>query len=172
MNPAALALGSGGGFIARTADTLQQHLPDVLIRAQQYQGASFVEVLQNCIVYNPDAFGDLTNKKTRAENTVLIEHGQPLLFGADQNKALSFDAPTGTFSVTNDLSTAALHDETNLSFASALAHIDDPALPTPLGVLYCEPRPDYTTVLAERTPYQPMSRDDLKQTLYAGSWEA
>ena len=172
VNPAALALGAGGGFIARTADTLQQHLPQVLIRAQQYKGASFVEVLQDCIVYNADAFGDLTNKKTRAERTVLIEHGQPLVFGANRDKALSFDAPSGTFNITDDLSAAALHDETNLSFASALAHIDDPALPTPLGVLYCKPRPDYTTMLAERVPYQPMSRDDLKQALYAGSWEA
>jgi 2-oxoglutarate ferredoxin oxidoreductase subunit beta len=172
VNPAALALGAGGGFIARTADTLQQHLPQVLIRAQQYKGASFVEVLQDCIVYNADAFGDLTNKKTRAERTVLIEHGQPLLFGAEQDKALEYDAPSGTFSITDDLSAAALHDETNLSFAWALAHIDDPALPTPLGVLYCKPRPDYTSVLAERVAYQPMSRDDLKQILYAGSWEA
>ncbi len=172
VNPAALALGAGGGFVARTADTLQQHLPEVLIRAHQYKGASLVEVLQNCIVYNADVFGDLTNKKTRAENTVLIEHGQPLLFGADQDKALKYDAPSGTFSVTDDLSAAALHDETNLSFASALARIDDPALPTPLGVLYCKPRPDYTSMLAERVPYQSMSRDDLKQALYAGSWEA
>ncbi len=172
VNPAALALGAGGGFVARTADTLQQHLPEVLIRAHQYKGASLVEVLQNCIVYNADAFGDLTNKKTRAENTVLIEHGQPLLFGADQDKALAYDAPSGTFNVTDDLSAAALHDETNLSFAVALAHIDDPALPTPLGVLYCKPRPDYTSMMAQRTPYQPMSRDDLKQALYSGSWVA
>ena len=172
VNAAALALGAGGGFIARTADTLQQHLPEVLLRAHQYKGASLVEILQNCIVYNADAFGDLTHKKTRAEKSVLIEHGQPLLFGAEQDKALEFDAPSGTFSVTDDLSAAALHDETNLSFAWALARIDDPALPTPLGVLYCKPRPDYTSMLAERVPYQPMSRDDLKQALYAGSWEA
>jgi 2-oxoglutarate ferredoxin oxidoreductase subunit beta len=172
VNAMALALGAGGGFVARTADTLQQHLPEILIRAHAYKGASFVEVLQNCIVYNADAFGDLTNKKTRAENTVLVEHGQPLVFGAEDDKALVYDADAGTFSVTADVTQATVHDETNLAFASALARIDEPNLPTPLGVLYCEPRVDYVAQLEAHTPYRPIDRDDLKELLYAGSWEA
>ena len=103
---------------------------------------------------------------------MLLEHGQPLIFGAESDKALAYEPASGSFRVTTDLDEAAVHDETSLSFAHALAHIDGPGLPTPLGVIYCVPRVDYTSEMDAHTPYRSIDRDDLKELVYAGSWEA
>ena len=171
-NPAALALGAGGGFVARSADTLQDHLPDVLRRASAYRGAALVEVLQNCIVYNDNAFGDLTRKAARAEKTVQVRHGEPMLFGADGGRGLVYEPWRGTFRVTDDAAEATPHDETNPALAMALARLVDDALPTPLGVFYCQPRMDHVAALEAKTPSQPMTRDALKELLHTGSWRA
>ena len=167
-----LALGGNGGFVARTADTLQDHLPEILLRAHAFKGAAFVEVLQNCIVYNDNAFGDLTSKRNRSENTVIVRHGEPMLFGADNDKGLVYEPVRGEFRVTENAAEASAHDETNWALAAALARADDPALPTPLGVFYCAPREDFLSAREARVPYAPLSRDDLKDLLYADSWSA
>ena len=172
VNPATLALGGNGGFVARTADTLQEHLPEVLLRAHEFVGAAFVEVLQNCIVYNDNAFGDLTSKRKRAENTVIVRHGEPMLFGADNDRGLVYEPVRGEFRITGNPGEASVHDETNWALAAALARVDDPGLPTPLGVFYCAPREDYVSAREARVPYQPLSTDDLRDLLYADSWRA
>ena len=172
VHPAMLALGAGGGFVARTADTLQDHLPEVLLRAHTFVGAAFVEVLQNCIVYNDNAFGDLTSKRNRADNTVIVHHGEPMLFGADNDRGLVYEPVRGKFRVTENAAEASVHDETNWALAAALARVDDPDLPTPLGVFYCAPREDFLSAREARIPYASLSRDDLKDLLYADSWRA
>ena len=171
VNAAALALGAGGSFVARTADTLQDHLPEMLARAHAFKGAALVEVLQNCIVYNDAPFGDLTSKKGRADNTVIVRHGEPMVFGTDRDKGLVYESDRGGLRITRDISEASVHDETNWALAATLARLDDPALPTPLGVFYCVPRDDYTTVLDAHVPYAPLTRADLQEVLYAGSWK-
>ena len=172
MNATALALAAGGGFVARTADTLQDHLPEMLLRAHAFRGAALVEILQNCIVYNDNAFGDLARKANRAEATVIVRDGEPMIFGAARDKGLVYEPERGDFRVTSDLAEASLHDETNPALAAALARIDDPALPKPLGIFYCMPRTDYTTALREHVPYRPLTREDLREVLHAGSWTA
>ena len=172
VNPATLALGGNGSFVARTADTLQDHLPEVLMRAHAFTGAAFVEVLQNCIVYHDNAFGDLTSKKNRAENTVIVRHGEPMLFGADSDRGLVYEPVRGEFRVTENAAEASVHDETNWALAAALARLNEPDLPTPLGVFYCNPREDYSSAREARVPYAPLSRDELKDLLYADSWQA
>ena len=172
VNATALALAAGGGFVARTADMLQDHLPEVLLRAHAHQGASLVEILQNCIVYNDNAFGDLARKANRAEATVIVRHGEAMVFGAGRDKGLVYEPERGGFRVTSDLAEASRHDETNPALAAALARVDDPALPKPLGIFYCAPRTDYTTALQEHVPYRPLTRDDFREVLHAGSWTA
>jgi len=82
------ALGSGARFIARAVDVGPAVLSDVLKRARAYRGTSFVEILQNCIVYNDGIFNALTDKKVLAENTVVARHGEKLLFGKDSERGL------------------------------------------------------------------------------------
>ena len=172
VNATALALAAGGGFVARTADMLQDHLPEVLLRAHAHPGAALVEILQNCIVYNDNAFGDLARKKNRAEATVIVRHGEPMVFGAAADKGLVYESERGTFRVTSEPSEASLHDETNPALAAALARVDDPALPKPLGIFYCAERTDYTTALEEHVPYRPLTREAFGKVLYEGSWRA
>ena len=91
VNAALFALGAGASFVARSVDALQDHLPDVLVRAHAHQGASLVEILQNCIIYHDGAFGPLGEKATAAEAGIRLVHGEPMVFGKARDKGLVFD---------------------------------------------------------------------------------
>ncbi|MEM8743183.1 MAG: 2-oxoacid:ferredoxin oxidoreductase subunit beta [Pseudomonadota bacterium] len=141
-NAVQLALGSGARFIARSADTLQDHLPGILVQAQSNHGASFVEILQNCIVYNDGAFGPINDKTATPDATIRLEHGEPMVFGKARDKGLVFDDRTQEFQVVNidaedSFQTLALHDESSFMRAQALAMLTDPV---PLGILYSASR--------------------------------
>ncbi|MCG8544430.1 MAG: 2-oxoacid:ferredoxin oxidoreductase subunit beta [Alphaproteobacteria bacterium] len=150
------ALGSGARFVARSVDTLQKHLPVVMKRAHAHKGASFVEIFQNCIVYNDGAFGHFTDRSIAADAQVHLEHGKPVVFGAEADKGIRLNAKTLKLEVVkigeNGVTEADLlvHDETNKTLATLLAHMQPPAFPVALGVLYCEPGPEYTAAVYEQ----------------------
>ncbi|MGI9482308.1 MAG: 2-oxoacid:ferredoxin oxidoreductase subunit beta [Hyphomicrobiales bacterium] len=171
MNAALLALGSGARFVARSADTILDHLPQMLKRAHAHQGASLVEIFQNCIVYNDGVWGGLADKKTTADNAVRAQHGEPLLFGHDSEKGLVFEGQSGTLSITDDPSKATVHDETNWALATALAKTDGNGLPVVLGVLYCEPADSYSSALEAQHPYQALNGEEFRAICLDGrSW--
>ncbi len=141
----AFALGSGAGFIARSYDVAQPHLVATMKRAREHRGTSFVEILQNCIVYNADIFADVTDKKVAGDAQIHLEHGAPLVFGKDGDKGLIFDVKTLSLKAValgeggvaeKDL---LVHDETNAVLAGLLGAMDGHALPMALGVIYCAP---------------------------------
>jgi 2-oxoglutarate/2-oxoacid ferredoxin oxidoreductase subunit beta len=88
FNPLALALGAGATFVARTVDIFQAHLKETLRRAAQHRGTAFVEIYQNCNIFNDRAFAYLTDKETRDEQALYLEHGKPLLFGKQKRRGL------------------------------------------------------------------------------------
>ncbi len=88
VSAAAFALGAGARFVARSIDTLQQHLPPVLKRAHAHRGTSFVEIFQNCIVYNDGVFDHFADRAVTAQRQIRLEHGKPLLFGKDGEQGL------------------------------------------------------------------------------------
>ena len=144
LRPCTFALGSGARFVARTIDTEAKHLGPVLLRAHEHQGASFVEIYQNCPVYNDGIFDHIKDKKTADDTRLVLEHGQPLTFGKDNHKGLRLNPKTlsleivvpGEKGVTEaDL---VVHDETNKILAQILAGLKAPEFPEPVGVLYCE----------------------------------
>jgi len=143
------ALGSGARFVARTVDTQQKHLPGVLARAHAHRGASFVEIFQNCIVYNDGAFSHFTDKSVAGEMQIHVEHGKPLVFGKDGGKGLRMKGGLAELEVVtigeNGVTEADIlvHDETNRMLATMLAAMDPPNFPVALGVLYCNPAPTY-----------------------------
>ena len=149
LNAASFALGSGGRFVARTVDTLQKHMPGVLARAHAHKGASFVEIFQNCIVYNDGAFKHFTDKSVASEMQVHVEHGKPLVFGNDGERGLrmksglaELEAVTiGENGVTE--SDILVHDETNKMLAMMLSSMEPPHSPVALGVIYCDPTTNY-----------------------------
>ncbi len=146
VSAAAFALGAGAHFVARSVDTMQQHLPEVFKRAHAHRGASFVEIFQNCIVYNDGVFSDFTEKKVADEAQIHVEHGRPLVFGEGKTRGLRLDPGALTLETvtigTDGVSEAdmVVHDETNRTLATMLVAME---MPVALGVLYCDPAQSY-----------------------------
>lgn len=170
VNAIKFALGAGAKFVARAADTLQTHLPGVLKRAHANKGASFVEILQNCIVYNDGAFGLINDRSESLNATVRLEHGEPMIFGKEEDRGLVFNTETGAFEVANlaDLpgeDAVATHDENDIVRAQALAALDQPGFPVPLGVIYAEAAPEFVASRGVEGTKSKWDRSALKSLL-------
>jgi len=143
VHAASLALGSGGRFIARSTDVAQASLIEILKRAREHDGTSFVEILQNCIVYNDGVYDPITDKKTAKDNQIHVQHGQPLIFGQEANKGLRLNTQSLTLEVVEigkdgvSEDDILVHDETNPALANMLAAMDGPDFPVAMGVIYC-----------------------------------
>ena len=143
VSACAFALGAGARFVARSIDTLQAHLIATLKRAHAHRGASFIEILQNCVVFNDAVFDHITGKEVAPEAQVLVEHGKPLVFGKNKEKALRLKPGTIALEVVAATAPDVLvHDETNRPLAQLLAALEPP-FPTAMGVLYCSPTESY-----------------------------
>ena len=144
LAPGVFALGAGAKFIARGIDTDAKNLSPVLKAAREFKGASFVEIFQNCIVYNKDVFEDFTNKKQSKETQLHAEHGKPLLF-ADGAKGLKLNPQTLALEIVSvgdggvPEAEILVHDETNRTIAQLLLTLPTSGYPMPLGVIYREP---------------------------------
>tara|TARA_R110002124_G_scaffold38253_7_gene121550 strand:+ start:6441 stop:7463 length:1023 start_codon:yes stop_codon:yes gene_type:complete len=177
-NPASatvFAIGAGARFIARGIDSNQKHLPGVLARAHAHKGTSFVEIFQNCKVYNDGVFENFTGRDVASDRQIYVEHGKPLIFGKDGEKGLRLNTQTLSLEAVvigeNGVSEADIlvHDETNKMIATLLAHMEPPAMPVALGVLYCAPGQSYdeevTDLIRSHTPAE---KPDFNKLLRAG----
>ena len=149
FNPLKLALGADATFIARGLDVDPVLLRNVLKRANQHNGTSLVEIYQNCNVFNDGAFSVLTDKTTKKENTIVLEHEKPLVYGQAGDKGIILDGFTPKIVNLSDVSENDLwiHDEKDSLKATILSRFfDNPendGFPRPLGVLYAIQRPTY-----------------------------
>jgi 2-oxoglutarate ferredoxin oxidoreductase subunit beta len=154
FNPAALAMGADATFIARTMDRDPKHLQQSLIRAHQHKGTSFLEIYQNCNIFNDGAFEVFTEKSSKPMETLFLEQGKPLVFN-NQQKGIKLDGlrpvavELGDGVSTDDLW---IHDERDFYKAQLLTRMfDDPRieghLPRPFGVFYETDRPCYEEML-------------------------
>jgi 2-oxoglutarate ferredoxin oxidoreductase subunit beta len=164
------ALGCGARFIARSVDTLQKHLPEVLKRAHAHKGASFVEIFQNCIVYNDGAFDHFTERSIAADTQVFVEHGKPLLFGKDKDKGIRLNTRTLKLEVVKPgengvtVEDILVHDETNKVLATLLAQMQPPAFPVALGVIYCEEGPEYSSAVYDQVALAKTKKKTVSMT--------
>jgi 2-oxoglutarate ferredoxin oxidoreductase subunit beta len=154
--PVSLALGAEATFVARTMDRDPKHLQEMVRRAERHTGTAFVEIYQNCNVFNDGAFFRYTEKETRDDNVVYLEHGKPLQFGKQKDKGVRLNGFTpevvetqsGKYSV-NDL---LVHNENDATLASILAGMSfNPALPRPMGVF----------LSVDRLPYEAAVQDQI-----------
>jgi len=137
--PGQFALGAGARFFARAIDTDKVGLGDVLKEAHAFDGASMTEIFQNCIVYNEDVFADFTDRKSAADTQLRLQHGEPMLFGADNEKGMHFNTETFSLEVIDAKAKpdqVLRHDESNKVLAHLLVEL--PA-PMALGVIYRNP---------------------------------
>lgn len=173
FNPAALALGADGSFVARTMDRDPKHLQAMLLRASQHKGASFLEIYQNCNIFNDGAFEIFTEKGSKPQETVFLEQGQPLLFGANKEKGIKLDGLKPMVVDLNNGHSADdcwIHDEHDIYKAQILTRIfDNPTsenhLPRPFGVFYETDRMCYddamTMQIEEAKAKKPADLDKL-----------
>ncbi|PLK26252.1 2-oxoacid:ferredoxin oxidoreductase subunit beta [Novosphingobium sp. TH158] len=152
--PCAFALGAGGRFVARGFD-VSKHLPEVLKAAHAHKGAAFVEIFQNCIVYNKDRFEDFAAPKGAEAQQLWLQNGEPMLFDKGA-KGIALDAEKLTLKVVDvvdgDWQAAGVivHDVTNRSIAHMLVEMPFGPFPMALGVIYDDPAPTYEESVLEQ----------------------
>jgi 2-oxoglutarate ferredoxin oxidoreductase subunit beta len=171
--PCAFALGSGARFVARGFD-VSKHLPDVLKAAHAHQGAAFVEIFQNCIVYNKDVFDGFAAPKGAEDRQLWLEDGQPMLF-ANGTKGITLDRDELMLKVVDvvdgDWQAAGVivHNVKNRSIAHMLVELPFGPFPMALGVLYDDPRPTFeSAVIEERAKATEGKEADLARLLGKG----
>ncbi len=155
FNPAALAMGADATFIARSMDRDPKHLQAMLARTYQHKGASFLEIYQNCNIFNDGAFEIFTEKTTKPNEALFLEQGKPLIFGATQNKGIKFEGLKPiVVELNNRISTDDLwiHDEKDFYKAQLLIRMFDDVrveghFPRPFGVFYEVERACYEDVM-------------------------
>ncbi|MFY9329642.1 MAG: 2-oxoacid:ferredoxin oxidoreductase subunit beta [Georgfuchsia sp.] len=149
FSPASLALGAGATFVARTLDGDMKHMQQVLERAAKHEGTAFVEVLQNCVVFNDGAFDYLNDKAERDDRRIIMEHGKPLTFGKNGDKGIRLRGfQPEIVTIGSDGVTAAdvmVHDESspNPGGAFLLSQFAGPEMPVPFGVFRDIKQPAY-----------------------------
>ena len=180
FNPLSLALGAEATFVARTHDLDRQHLQETLRRAHEHRGAAFVEIYQNCNVFNDGAFDTITSKANRGSNLIPLVHGQPIRFGEDGERGVVMDDQgRATIVDVADVGEAALlvHDETrpDPTLAFALSRLaPGPTSPTPVGVFRAVGRAEYAEQVSSQlaAAQGKAGPGDLSQLLGSGgTWE-
>jgi 2-oxoglutarate ferredoxin oxidoreductase subunit beta len=174
--PAAFALGAGARFVARGFD-VSKKLPEVLIAAHAHQGAAFIEIFQNCIVYNKDVFNDFAAPKGAEERQLWLENGEPMLFSGGA-KGITLNRETLRLEVVDvtdgdhESAGVLIHDVTNRSIAHMLVEMQFGPFPMALGVIYDDPKPTFeAAVVEERAKLSEGKDTNLAKLLGKGqSW--
>ena len=175
LNPPAFALGSAGTFIARSLDVEGKHLQKMLAAAYQHKGTSFLEIYQNCLIFNDNAFVDLSEKPHKLEHQLLLEDGQPMLFGEGHNKGIRMDGHRPVvvnleqdgFSVDD----VVVHDKSDKMLALMLSELTYlPDFPTPLGIIYQEQQDTYEELVHRQieAAVEQLGKGDLQALLHEG----
>jgi len=179
FNPLALALGAGATFVARTVDILVPHMKEVLHRAAQHKGTAFIEIYQNCNIFNDHAFTYITDKENRQANVLYLEHGKPLVFGDDQDRGIrlnGLEPEVIRFEDGYGPEDCVVWDEKAQSptLAFLASQLLPPHFPTPLGVIRSIDAPPYEELVNQQVEAQieRLGRGDLGELLAGGeTWE-
>lgn len=149
FNPGQIALGAGARFFARVVDVLPKQMTEIFIEAEKFRGTSFVEILQNCVIFNDKVFADVTAKENRAVNQLNLVHGQPMIFGEENNKGIRLNGlklevvTIGENGITED--DILVHDahDPDPTLHAMLARMDTPDFPVAMGVIRAVQTPTF-----------------------------
>ena len=154
--PLNLVAAAEASFIARSVDTHSEHLQEMMQRAGEHSGAAFLEVLQNCNIFNDGAWRDFTDKSVKEDRMLVLKHGEPMIFGAEKNKGIRLNGlqPEVVTIGENGVSVADLweHDETDpdATRTQIFSRMWWPDFPVPVGVFRRVPRPTHDQLLIEQ----------------------
>lgn len=178
FSPAKLAFGASATFIARTTDTDAKHVEEIMLEAEKHRGTSFVEVYQNCVIFNDGCHSEYADKKSRDDHSIILKHGEPMIFGGEIKKGLILDNLTLKVVELGDTYTEAdclVHDKTNEVLASLLVAMDaDQTMPKLYGVIFAVQDVIYNDqVSAQLAEVKARKGDgDFNKLLYSGdTWE-
>jgi 2-oxoglutarate ferredoxin oxidoreductase subunit beta len=181
FNPASLALGSEATLVARTIDGETKHMKEMIERVGKHKGLAFLEVLQNCVIFNDGAFDVLKDKNIKKDNIVNVKHGEPLIFGNKLDKGIKLNGFHPVIVDLNDgkhtLDDLWIHDEfdQNPIRAFILAHMTDhPNMPTPIGIFRQSLKPTYdeglTTQISQAIEKE--GKGDIQELLFGrNTWD-
>lgn len=156
VNACSLALAAGATFVARSVDVYTKHMIEILRRAAEHRGSAFIEIFQNCNVYNNGAFAHFTDRAVREDMNLMLEHGKPMVFGKNRDRGIRLQGMRaeivrlGENGVTErDL---VVHDErsANPGLAFLLSRLSPPEFPVPLGVLRRQDLPTFEDRIYEQ----------------------
>lgn len=173
LNPISIALASEATFVARALDIDAKGLQSVLKAAAAHKGTSFVEIYQNCNIFNDGAFAAISDRSVRDDRTVWLEHGKPLIFGKNKDKGLRLNGlQCEVVTLGNGVTESDLlcFDATreDASLAYLLSRLEYPQFPVPFGIFRQVEKPTYEEILTSRTPVVKQSEQDLEQILKTG----
>jgi 2-oxoglutarate ferredoxin oxidoreductase subunit beta len=159
FNPLSLALGAGATFVARSVDIFQSHLRDTLRLAAAHKGTAFVEIYQNCNIFNDKAFSYMTDKEAKDDNVIYLEHGKPLVYGKAKDKGIRMRGTQMEAVQLGDGITAddcVVWDESldNPATAFLAAQLLPPHFPTALGVFRSVTRPAYEELVVDQMQHE------------------
>ena len=181
FNPVGLALGAEATFVARSLDRDPKHLQEMIMKAGEHKGTAFIEVFQNCNIFNDGAFSLFTDKETKADNVVVLEHNKPMVFGINNNKGIRLnglepeviDISNGKYSVSD----VWVHNENDENPARAFIlsqFSEKEGLPLPIGVIRRISKPTYDQDFHKQIEEvkKQKGNGDLKKLLFSGNmWE-
>jgi len=177
VNPISFALAAEASFVARSAAVFGGHLRDVLTRAAAHEGSVFLEIMQNCNIFNDGAWDGVTDRATRDDSTLALEHGKPMLFGKNRDKGLILNgirpeiATVGEGGVSK--SDVLVHDEHDESLAYLISRLDPARFPTSIGVFRCESMPTLESGVRQQIDAaRKQGAGDLMNLIHSGDvWE-
>lgn len=153
INPLEIAIGAGATFVARSVDVHIKHLADTLEKAAAHKGTSFVEIYQNCVIFNDGSFDYATDRQKKADTILELEHGKPMIFGKDKNKGIRLNkynlelVTLGENGVTEADLLVHNENETEPNLAFMLSRLRYPDFPEPVGVLRNVENPSYEVLV-------------------------
>src|SRR5260370_9977898 len=176
INPLSLAIASEATFVARSMDIDVKHLGAMVEAAAKHKGVSFLEVYQNCNIFNDGAFDYFAERSVRQDRVLYLEHGKPMIFGKDRNRGIRMNGAhpevvtIGENGITEaDLLVHDIHLE-DPSVAFMLARMEQPDFPQPIGIFRAVRRPSYHRMLSDRieTAIAKSWSGTLEKLIYSG----
>ena len=154
FNPSSLAIGAGATFVGRSLDRETKHLAEMVGLANSHKGASFVDIYQNCNIFNDGAHSAYTDRETKNDTLIKLTHGEPMVFGESGSKILKLEGSKFTVLKLDDgfsVDDATVHDYNDKNLAFLLSEMTvDSSLPTPIGILYKEEKPTYEDMMVDQ----------------------
>ena len=176
VNPASLAIASGATFVARTVDNNVKHMMEILKKAAAHKGTAFIEIYQNCLVFNDNAFIDYTGKEIKDDHSVYLEDGKPLIFGKNRDKTIKLNGfhPEIVSASNGNGAGALIHnsktEDRTLAYVLGQMGVENQGLPVAFGVLRCVEEPTYQERLIEQEHQakEKKSKSSLDEILNTG----